>query len=271
MSSIYAAVTPVIETVTSPQLQSALANSFERAAPVLEKVEQAFESFAAKRSSPEAARTFMKSWHSTHLKMLPIYGLTCRLHKLAIAEEVVPIRDHYFMAATRNAATSHEDLSVDAPELRTHAKLFDDLAAAVCGDDGWRRDAYNIPEAVAFQEWIYNQMVYAPVETGLLTNMFSEIYNHGEYSSAMLPFEGLLERLGHDRDEARRLGIYIRCHVDSNVEEAHFNSVVTALDHYNNASGNCTAQEDAERLFDEYLERSGAVMDALQRRIDALH
>jgi len=271
MSSIHAAVAPVIETVANPELQNALANSFERAAPTLARVEQAFEDFTVRPANVEAARTFMRSWHSTHLKMLPIYGLTCRLHKLAVAEDEVPIRDHYFMAATRNAATSHEDLSVDAPQLRTHTKLFDDLAAAVCGDDGWRCDSYNIPEAAEFQEWIYNQMVYAPVEIGLLTNMFSEIYNHGEYSSAMLPFEGMLERLGHDRNEARRLGIYIRCHVDSNVEEAHFNSVVTALDHYNSATGNSTTQESAERLFDEYLERSGVVMDALQRRVDALH
>ncbi len=271
MSSIHAAVSPVIETVTNPHLQNALANSFERARPSLEKVEHAFENFTAYLPSIEASRTFMRSWHSTHLKMLPIYGLTCRLHKLAVAEDAVQTRDHYFMAATRNAATSHEDLSVDTPELRTHTKLFDDLAGAVCGDDGWRCDAYNIPEAAEFQEWIYDQMVYAPVETGLLTNMFSEIYNHGEYSSAMLPFEGLLERLGHDSDEARRLGIYIRCHVDSNVEEAHFNSVVTALDHYNNASGKSTSQRDAEKLFDEYLDRSGAVMEALQRRVDALH
>jgi hypothetical protein len=271
MSSIHAAVAPVIESVTNPQLQNALANSFERAAPALNKVEQAFESFTAQRPSPEAARTFMRSWHSTHLKMLPIYGLTCRLHKHAVAEEAAPVREQFFMAATYNAATSHEDLSVDAPELRNHTKLFDDLAGAVCGSDRWRCDSYNIPEAAEFQEWIYNQMIYAPVETGLLTNMFSEIYNHGEYSSAMLPFEGLLERLGYEQREAMRLGIYIRCHVDSNVEEAHFNSVVTALDHYNSATGNSTTQEDAERLFDEYLERSGVVMDALQRRVDALH
>jgi hypothetical protein len=261
----------VIDTVVNPQLRNALANSFERAAPTLEKVAGVFESFTSSCNDPELARTFMKSWHSTHLKMLPIYGLTCRLHKLAVEEETDPKRNNYFMAAMRNAATSHEDLSVDAPELRTHTKLFDDLAIAICGDDGWRSDKYNIPEAAEFQEWIYDQMVYTPIENGLLTNMFSEIYNHGEYSSAMLPFEGMLERMGHDKEEARSIGIYIRCHVDSNVEEAHFNSVVTALDHYNDAIESSTAQEDAERLFDEYLERSGVVMEALQQRIDAIN
>jgi hypothetical protein len=101
--------------------------------------------------------------------------------------------------------------------------------------------------------------------------MFSEIYNHGEYTSAMLPFEGMLERMGHSQSEAKKLGIYIRCHVDSNVEEAHFNSVVTALDHYNNAIDGSTSQKNAERLFDEYLERSGVVMEALQQRINAIN
>ena len=68
MSSIHAAVAPVIESVTNPQLQNALANSFERAAPALNKVEQAFESFTAQRPSPEAARTFMRSWHAGVLR-----------------------------------------------------------------------------------------------------------------------------------------------------------------------------------------------------------
>jgi hypothetical protein len=269
MSFIHATVTPVIATVTQPDLKEALARSFEHLTPALHKVESAFAAFTARRPSVEAARTFMKSWHSTHLKMLPIYGLTCRLHKLAVREQG-QARDDYFLAAVHNAETSHEDLSVDAPHLRTHAKLFDDLAAAVCGDDGWRLDEYCIPEAAEFKEWIYHNMVYAPIETGLLTNMFSEIYNHGEYSAAMLPFEALLGELGHSEAEAKRLGVYIRCHVDSNVEEAHFNCVVDALDHYNRAAGLHIVQRDAERLFSEYLARSGTVMAALEKRIHAL-
>lgn len=270
MSSIHATVAPVIASVAHPELKEALARSFERAGPSLAKVERAFESFTSGKPSAKAACTFMKSWHSTHLKMLPIYGLTCRLHKLALQEEGQK-RDDYFLAASHNAETSHEDLSVDTPHLRTHAQLFDRLAETVCGGDAWRRDNWCTPEAADFRNWIYHNMVHAPIETGLLTNMFSEIYNHGEYSRAMRPFETLLQRLGHDEQEARRLGVYIRCHVDSDVEEAHFNCVLDALDHYNRAAGRSTDIPVAERLFSEYLERCGRVMEVLEQRIDALH
>lgn len=267
--SIHAKVTPVVASVSDPGLKQALMSSFEKGAQALARVESAFDRFTVEPPKGDAARTFMKSWHSTHLKMLPIYGLSCRLQTLGKQSEGAR-RDDYFMAATRNAETSHEDLAVGTPHLRPHAVLYDNLAGAVCGDDGWRLDGYCIPEAAEFKNWIYDRMVYAPIETGLLTNMFSEIYNHGEYSRAMDPFEGLLGRMGYDENSARRLGVYIRCHVDSDVEEAHFNCVFDALEHYNRAEGRVTDAAAAEALFDEYLTRSGAVMEALERRIDAM-
>jgi hypothetical protein len=269
MSSIQAAVTPIIATVTPDGLKEVLVRSFEYASPTLAKIEDTFNAFSSRRPSVEAACGFIKSWHSTHLKMLPIYGLSCRLQQLAMAE-ASPKRDLYFVAAALNAETSYEDLSVGTPHLRTHAQLFDDLAEAICGNDAWRLDSHCIPEAAEFKSWIYHNMVHAPIETGLLTNMFSEIYNHGEYSFAMLPFETLLRRIEYDDREVKRLSVYIRCHVDSSVEEAHFNCVLNALNTYNRATGSSIDLCNAESLFTEYLERSGAIMEALRHRIDAL-
>lgn len=266
---IYSAVSPTLASVQDAGLRERLQQAFESSAKALQQVQQTFERFASRRWSPEQTCCFMKSWHSTHLKMLPIYGLSCRLQKrgLVTADEVV--RNHYFMAAAHNAETSYEDLSLEMPEWKTHSELFDEMAKALCGSDDWKLDRYCLPEAAAFRKWIYNNMVMDDLETGLLTNLFSEIYNHGEYSLALEPFQHLmLKHFEFDSNEVEKHSLYIKCHVESDVEEAHFNCVIVAMNHYFQATEKQFNYTKALKLFNEYLSRSGEVMAALEAKLN---
>ena len=107
-------------------------------------------------------------------------------------------------------------------------------------------------------------MVVESIPDGLLTNMFSEIYNHGEYSIA-LPAAGAYFQQ-HTRltaEERRKAITYIAAHVEDEVEADHFLVVVEALDRYLAAA---KSQFDAERagsVFRAYLRNLAPVMREL--------
>ena len=263
-SVILGMMQPVIDKVEEPGLRKALDVAVNQEVDALHQAERTFHLFSERRHDGAVARTFMKSWHSTHLKMLPIYGLSCRLQKLGMSSDGEQ-RSDFFTAAAHNAETSYEDLNLEAEYPYTHTELYDQLAETVCGDDGWRQDRYCTSQASDFRKWVYRTMVDDPIETGLFCNLFSEIYNHGEYASAVVPFEQMLkEHYGLSEQQAHELSVYIRCHVDSNVEEAHFNCVINALEHYNKAAGRQTDYAKAESLFRDYLRRSASVMAGLE-------
>jgi hypothetical protein len=264
-------IRPAISLVGDEGLREALTSTVERHAGTLAAISATFQRFASRNWPVDVRRTFIRSWHDTHLKMLPIYGLTCRLHKLAEDAADAEVRADYLHAAIRNAATSYEDLNLEWEYSHTHTQLFEMLANAVGDGDVWRLDRHCVEEAAEFKRWIYMNMVAAPIPVGLYTNMFSEIFNHGEYGEAQEPFEGFLEhRLGLSHAEARRLGLYIRVHVDEGVEEDHFNSVVESLRAYARASGQPVDYTQAARTFDEYATRMGQVMARLDRELDAV-
>lgn len=258
-----ARLAPAVDAVSDEALRGALRRSLEKHRETLSTIVQVFERFTERQWPVNVRRTFMRSWHDTHLKMLPIYGLTCRLHKLALAAEG-PARDAFFLAAARNAATSHEDLNLEAEFPYTHSQLFDHLANAVCDGDDWRLDRHCVTEAATFKSWVYRNMVAEPIPVGLYTNMFSEIFNHGEYGESMEPFERMLEQVfGYSAEKSRQLGIYIRCHVDDGVEEAHFRCVIDSFEALAKATGQSPNHADAEPVFDAYLVGIGAVMRRL--------
>jgi hypothetical protein len=261
--SIYSIVSPVVNAVYDNKLKQALNNSFQQSAKQLDMIEKGFKKFAQKRWSAAINRTFMKSWHSSHLKMLSIYGLTCRLHRLA-KQAQGDNRDNYFMAAARNAETSHEDLNLDGLFELNHSQLYDEMANALCEGDEWHLERYNLPPANAFKAWIRDNMVLQDVSTGLLTNMFSEIFNHGEFSYVLNHFKHIFSRhCGFDEKTSARLTIYIKCHVVGNVEMEHFNCCIDALTHLNTARGSEIDYWLAEQLFKTYLDKMSQIMGSL--------
>jgi len=264
--SLTATAVRVAGLVTDQRLRKALERSFSRAAASVERVEQCFELLPAKRWSEDVLSTFLHSWKATHLKMLGIYGLSCRIQRLALTNDG-EAREQLWMAAARNAETSYEDLGLDYDGV-THAALYDDMARSFVPSDAWLMEENGLPAALEFKRWVYERMIVDDIPTGLLTNMFSEIYNHAEYSLALCAFTELVDS-HYDFTEAEkaRALCYIGAHVGDETEMKHFLVVVDALDRFNMAGRLPIDYERAETLFTEYLERLGAVMGEMRLRM----
>jgi hypothetical protein len=253
----------VADLVTDGRLRDALTRSFSRAEASVEEIERCFEFLPAKRWSDDLFAVFLQSWKSTHLKMLAIYGLSCRIQRLALGSEG-EAREQLWIAAARNAETSYEDLGIDYDGV-THASLYDDMARSFVPTDAWQRESNGLPAALAFKRWVYERMVVDDIPIGLLTNMFSEIYNHAEYSLALEAFTEFADSHCHFTEEERKRALcYIGAHVVGETELGHFLVVVDALNRYNAARQLEIDYERAEVLFTEYLERLGAAMRELR-------
>ncbi len=261
-TSLSAVVDPVISLVPSAELRDALRRAFSEEQAAVKDIEELFRVFPSSAWSRNVLYTFASSWKATHLKMLAIYGLSCRLQRAADGAGDLD-RENFHLAAARNASTSYEDLGLDF-DGHTHAELYEDFAEALTGGDLWQLPKYRLPEAHRFSQWVYRNMVVEAIPDGLLTNMFSEIYNHGEYSIA-LPAAGAYFQQ-HTRlaaPERRRAITYIAAHVDDEVEAAHFLVVVEALDRYLAASKTRLDPERAGSVFRTYLRNLAPVMRTL--------
>lgn len=261
-SAITPVVDPVIALLPRADLRAQLQNAFAEESAAVATIEEFFALLPTSEWSRETLRTFVNSWKATHLKMLAIYGLSCRMQRSADAS-AEPQRSEYYVAAGRNAATSYEDLGLDF-DGRTHAELYEDFADALIGDDSWTLKKYRLPEAHSFSKWVYRNMVVEDVPTGLLTNMMSEIYNHGEYSIALPSVTEYFRRYTSLDDAACEKAVtYIGAHVADDTEAEHFMVVVDSLERYFAASGNTFDPEQAGFVFRAYLRNLAPVMRSL--------
>lgn len=260
-----ASIDPVVAELDDPIVREALPRALDASTEALAAIERCFAALPEAGHDPDARALFFNAWKATHLKMLAIYGLTCRLHRLAVDREG-GVRDALFVAAHDTAATSHEDLGLDY-DGHTHEAMYRDCVAAFLPDDGWMLARHALPEAEAFKRWVYRGMVVAPIEVGLACNLFSEIYNHAEYSLAEGAVSRLLDRL--EVDDAAQRGhalAYIRAHIEDDTELDHFRIMLHAIDRYGYATGQRLSVERAAEVFTEYLTRLGAVFAALTAR-----
>jgi len=257
--SLTAVVDPVISLVPHTDLRDTLRQTFSEEQEAVGAIEAFFRLLPSAAWSRDLLRTFACSWKATHLKMLAIYGLSCRMQRMA-EQSADPQRANLYLAAARNAETSYEDLGLDY-DGQTHAELFEDFAGALTGDDQWQLGKYRVAEARQFSRWIYRNMVVEPIPDGLLTNMFSEIYNHGEYTVALPAAEEyFLRHTNLAAEDRRKATTYIAAHVENDTEADHFLVVVEALDRYRAATGTPFEAGRANGLFRTYLRSLAHVM-----------
>jgi hypothetical protein len=267
-TSLSAVVGPVISLVPAGELRDTLCRVFSEEQTAVGKIEEFFRVLPTAAWSEDLLRTFASSWKATHLKMLAIYGLSCRLQRTADGAGDLD-RSNLYLAAARNASTSYEDLGLDF-DGHTHAELYEDFAEALTGDDLWQLRKYRLPEASRFSQWVYRNMVVEAIPEGLLTNMFSEIYNHGEYTIALPAADAYFQQHTHLTElERRKATTYIAAHVEDEVEAAHFLVVVEALDRYLAASKTRFDRERAGSVFRAYLRNLAQVMRKLTQMMQA--
>ncbi|MBL8150142.1 MAG: hypothetical protein JNN15_09470 [Blastocatellia bacterium] len=265
-STIIEKVSPVIALVPDENLKKVLSESFSESQEAVSFIEQCFQTIPRQKWSNGFLAKFFNSWKASHLKMLAIYGLSCRLQRLAFSMGE-PLREKLLIAAAKNAETSHEDLGLDY-NGSTHAELYDEFAGSFLEDSSWQLDSYCLPEAKEFKKWIYLNMVVEEIQQGLIANMFSEIYNHAEYSIALPAFSAFIDNhYTFSAEKRKRALYYIDAHVQDETEVGHFLVVVEALGYYNQVMGIDTNYEQAKRLFKQYLTRLGHIMRALTSRM----
>ncbi len=261
-SSILSTVTSIINMISDEKLHQTLSQSFSEASESLQQCENFFQLLPTHGWSNKMLATIFNSWKATHLKMLAIYGLSCRLQRLALSRDGQH-REQLLLASAFNAETSHEDLGLDYEGV-THAALYEDLAGGFLGNYPWQLDEYCLPQARDFKQWIYHNMVVDGIYQGLFTNMFSEIFNHGEYTRALSAFSELIDKHYEFSPQKKNTALYyIGVHVTDETEVAHFEVVVKALNEYSKATNTAIDYTQAKLLFKEYLKRLGTVMEAL--------
>ena len=260
--TILSIVNNITNMISDEKLQQALSQSFSEEAESLQQVENFFELLPTHRWSNKMLARLFNSWKATHLKMLAIYGLSCRLQRLALTRDAQH-REQLFLASALNAETSHEDLGLDYEGV-TLAALYEELAGSFLGNYPWQLDEYCLPQARDFKQWIYHNMVVDGIYKGLFTNMFSEIFNHGEYNRALSAFSELIDNHYDFSPQKKNTALfYIGVHVEDETEVAHFEVVVKALNEYSKATNTEIDYNRAKLLFKEYLKRLGTVMEAL--------
>jgi len=264
-ASLFSYIEPILKRLGESEIGWAIAEAFAAEKESVASIESLFDWIADGQPTQDFYALFFHSWKATHLKMLAIYGLSCRLQRLALQHESGFERDCLMLASVRNAETSYEDLGLDYEGL-THAELYDQLVANFLPDDQWVRSRWCLTAAKGFQQWIYKNMVVQPELTGLLTNLFSEIYNHAEYSIAQRSFSLRLERQGEtSRTQREKALCYINVHVSDATEEEHFQVVLEAIRLYTKATSNNVDKLQALTLFREYLRQIGSILATIER------
>jgi len=263
-------IEPALEHVKDERLKQAILNALSNREASLQTIEQVFEKIGASDWTDTSFKLIFNAWKETHLKMLAIYGLSCRMQRMALETQGLTAdqKTSLLLAGAKNAETSYEDLGLDY-NGETHTTLYHNLAESFVSDDSWMLSAYSIPEARAFKTHVYRNMVVAPdIQTGLFTNMFSEIYNHAEYSIAITAFNRLIDtHYSFTPEEKERATTYIFAHIEDETELNHFTVVIDSLEYYTKATNTSINYELAQETFENYLSKLADVFAALDEKI----
>ncbi|MCG8475241.1 MAG: hypothetical protein MI784_07190 [Cytophagales bacterium] len=265
---IFSCIEPALQYVKDRQLKTALLNALSNQEKAIATIEGTFGKLTTQKWPEETFKFFFNAWKATHLKMLAIYGLSCRLQRMALEESDDPGKQHeLLLAAAKNAETSYEDLGLDF-DGETHTKLYHDLAESFVSDDSWTLDKWSIPEANAFKEFVYRNMVVENIQVGLFTNMFSEIYNHAEYTVALSAFNELIDaHYDFVPDEKKKTTTYIFAHLEDETELNHFSVVIDSLNYYAKAENTAIDYELAQRTFETYLLKMARVFEQINLKL----
>jgi hypothetical protein len=261
-------IEPALEHVKDQRLKEALLHALSNRETALQTIEQVFEKIGSEKWTETTFKLIFNAWKETHLKMLAIYGLSCRMQRVALETNDLDAQRLLLLAGAKNAETSYEDLGLDF-DGGTHTELYHNLAESFVTDDSWMLSRYAIPEAKAFKTYVYRNMVVAPdIQTGLFTNMFSEIYNHAEYSIAITTFNRLIDtHYNFTPEQKQKATTYIFAHIEDETELNHFTVVIDALEYYTQATNTAIDYALAQETFETYLSKLADVFAALDEKL----
>jgi hypothetical protein len=257
----------IISLLPASDIKKTLDKTMQSKADELSKIEKVFQKICSKKYSNKKMSLFLNAWKLTHLKMLPIYGLSCRLNMLGM-EYDNEIKLAYLEASAYNAKTSHEDLGIGFNAI-SHGQLYDEFALSLVKKDKWKLEKYELPKAKDFSKWVYKSMLLNSIEYALCINMVSEFYNHAEYAYSYDTFKYSMTNFydiqGKELEDAIR---YIDVHNEYETEIHHFLAVVESIYKYEEASGKKVSMETVKEVIVTYIDSITEVFESLAIEFD---
>ncbi len=231
-------------------------------------IEALFQKICAKKYSDETMSFFLNGWKMTHLKMLPIYGVSCRLNMLGMECSDEKKKLSYLESSAFNAQTSHEDLGIGFDAI-SHGRLYDEFAFSLTQSDEWKLSKYDTQKANDFSQWVYRGMLLKSIPYALCINMISEFYNHAEYAYAYETFKYSMSSFygieGKALEDAIR---YIDVHNEYETEIHHFMAVIHAIEKYEEASGEKVDTSTMAEVIVTYVDSITEALEAVAQKFD---
>jgi hypothetical protein len=232
------------------------------------RIEAIFRKIGSQKYSSETMSFFLNGWKMTHLKMLPIYGVSCRLNTLGMECGDEKKRLSYLESSAFNAQTSHEDLGLGFDAI-SHGRLYDEFAFSLTKSDEWKLSKYDTQKANDFSQWVYRGMLLNPIPYALCINMISEFYNHAEYAYAYETFNYSMSNfygmVGKELEDAIR---YIDVHNEYETEIHHFMAVINSIEKYEEASGDKVETLTMEEVIVTYVDSITDALESIARHFD---
>jgi hypothetical protein len=258
----------VLDMLPEGDIKKTIKQSVQNKADKFSSLEKAFEKMCSKKYSDETMSLFLNGWKATHLKMLPIYGLSCRLNQLGMASEDKEQKLAFLESSAYNAKTSHEDLGMGFDAI-SHGQLYDEFAFSMVKSDEWKLAKYDTKEANDFASWVYKSMLLESIPYALCINMFSEFYNHAEYAYSFLTFKYSMENFygikGQELEDAIR---YIDVHNQYETEIHHFMAVINAIEKYEKASKEKVSTEIMSEVISIYIDKVCEAIETIAKKFD---
>jgi hypothetical protein len=258
----------VVDMLPQSDIKETLAQTIITKKEQFSRVETVFQNVCSHSFQKEKMAFFFNGWKATHLKMLPIYGLSCRLNVLGMDSQSKEEKTAFLEASAYNASTSHEDLGIGFDAV-SHGKLYDDFAYSLLQSDEWKLAKYATKEADTFSEWIYKGMLLKPIPYALCINMISEFYNHAEYAYSYHTFKYAMKQFyGMDDKGIEKAILYIDVHNEHETEIHHFLAVINSIRKYEEASKEKVSMEVLQEVINTYAEMICTALQAIEKNFD---
>lgn len=258
----------IITKLPPSDIRDTIDRTIRKKSDKLAVIEDVFRKICSKKYSDEKMALFFNAWKLTHLKMLPIYGLSCRLNTLGMECEDERKKLSYLEASAYNAQTSHEDLGIGFDAI-SHGQLYDEFAYSILKSDEWKLSKYTIEKAEKFSKWVYNGMLLNPIPYALCINMISEFYNHAEYAYSYDTFKHSMNTFYNIKDNELEAAIlYIDVHNEYETEIHHFMAVIKSIEKYEEAIGENINLEVMEEVIETYIDSITEVFESISNKFD---
>jgi len=256
----------VIDMLPSSIMKETIATTMSSKKESFAKIEAIFEKVCSKKYPNTKMSFFLNGWKATHLKMLPIYGLSCRINMLGVECKDSVQKLNYFEASAFNSSTSHEDLGLGFDAI-SHGRLYDEFAFSMLKSDEWKLSCYDTKKANAFSQWVYRSMLLNPIPYALCINMVSEFYNHAEYAYSYQTFKHSMKKFYNLKGKALEDAIrYIDVHNQYETEIHHFLAVLNSIQKYEEASGEKVTKALIEEVINTYIDLILVAFESISKK-----